>query len=380
MLSYKLLIIKNLPLCIIFRAFYIIAFLCQSILIFGQDSIVDLSGQYLREIPDSVYGNQELRWLILGNNELNELDNRVCALTNLTFLNLTNTNLKELPICINNLKNLSVLDLNENRFKQIPKVIYELNSLKYLNLNYNSLKHIDFSPPTFQNIISLSISNNKLKSLPTNLVSLKRLTYLDISNNKRLSFNDVSSIISNCKNLQRISISGLKIKKLDSSFNKLRLNGIDISNNPIKEKVFNILSYQTRLKSLNVSNCKLSSLPLSLDKLDSLEYLDLSKNRFTEIPAVVFEIKSLIHLSLSDNKIENLSSEIENLTNIEIINLNDNPLKTLPIEALKKLKHLKQISLIDTKISEEEQNRLKQLLPNCDLNFSKWTIIPEYLK
>jgi internalin A len=92
---------------------------------------VDLSGQHLSEVPDSVYQNSEITYLDLGSsdvtfypplsaladsnsNDILFLSERIGMLTNLIILILNTNQLTTLPNSITKLINLEVLDLSIN--------------------------------------------------------------------------------------------------------------------------------------------------------------------------------------------------------------------------------------------------------------------------
>lgn len=105
------------------------------------------------------------------------------------------------------------------------------------------------------------------------------------------------------------------------------------------------------LKSLDLSDLGLKSLPKSLNKLTALTYLDLRKNSFETVSPNIATMISLTNLDLSKNKIKNLPSWIGNLKNLDILNLSYNELTTLP-EEIKGLENLTQIDLWDNKFKK----------------------------
>ena len=107
---------------------------------------VDLSGQHLKEIPDSVYKNSDITYLDLGSsdvtfypplsalvdnnsNDISFLSEQICMLTNLKTLVLNTNKLTTLPNSITKLINLEVLDLSINKDLDI---VQQLDKLKHL--------------------------------------------------------------------------------------------------------------------------------------------------------------------------------------------------------------------------------------------------------
>lgn len=119
---------------------------CMSGQINDAEVKVDLSGQHLSEVPDSVYQNSEITYLDLGSsdvtfypplsaladsnsNDILFLSERIGMLTNLIILILNTNQLTTLPNSITKLINLEVLDLSINKDLDI---VQQLDKLKQL--------------------------------------------------------------------------------------------------------------------------------------------------------------------------------------------------------------------------------------------------------
>jgi len=72
----------------------------------------------------------------------------------------------------------------------------------------------------------------------------------------------------------------------------------------------------TDLKNLELSSCKLLSLPISLFKINTLEYLDLSNNELTQIPLELGSMPNLKRLITDGNRL-NESQKIKITSNDE---------------------------------------------------------------
>jgi Leucine-rich repeat (LRR) protein len=79
-----------------------------------------------------------------------------------------------------------------------------------------------------------------------------------------------------------------------------------------------------------------------IEKLSSLEKLQLSKNRISTLPPPLFSLSNLSFLDLSDNDISDLPKKIENLENLQELLLSKNQIYSLPSDllALSKLTNL----------------------------------------
>jgi Leucine-rich repeat (LRR) protein len=120
---------------------------------------VDLSGQRLKQVPDSVYQNSAITYLDLGSNgvtiypplsaiidtsksnSISYLSEQIGQLTNLKTLILNANKLTTLPYSITKLKNLEVLDLSLNNDLDIVQQLDKLKQLPKLRiLNIASVK------------------------------------------------------------------------------------------------------------------------------------------------------------------------------------------------------------------------------------------------
>ena len=118
---------------------------------------VDLSGQHLTEIPDSVFQNSEITYLDLGSNDVTFYP----PLSALTDSN--SNNISVLPEKIGNLTKLRTLVLNTNNLTSLPNSITKLINLEILDLSIN--KNLDIHKQLA-----------KLKELP----KLKMLKIVDV--------------------------------------------------------------------------------------------------------------------------------------------------------------------------------------------------------
>lgn len=117
---------------------------------------INLSGQHLKSIPDSIFHYKEITYLDLGSskvtfypplsalvdsntNEISDLPDKIGNLTNLRTLILNSNKLTTLPNDITKLTKLEVLDLSKNKDLEI---IQQLDKLKQLP-NLKVLKIVD---------------------------------------------------------------------------------------------------------------------------------------------------------------------------------------------------------------------------------------------
>jgi GTPase SAR1 family protein len=139
---------------------------------------LDLSGNGLSTLPESITQLQNLTALDLRGNRLSTLPESITQLQNLTALDLSNNQLSTLPESISRLQNLTALDLSNNQLSTLPESITQLQNLKELYLRDNELSMLPNSISQLQNLRRLDLSHNQLSTLPESIGQLQKLSYL----------------------------------------------------------------------------------------------------------------------------------------------------------------------------------------------------------
>lgn len=119
-----------------------------------------------------------------------------------------------------------------------------------------------------------------------------------------------------------------------------------------------------------IDNTKCSNIehiPSDIQKLNKLEELYLVMNNINTIPNSFNSLQRLRILDLSDNFGINLKNIYE-LSNLEELNLNGCNIDRLD-DRIIELKSLKKLGLENNPISDVEIDRLKKLLPFCEIYY-----------
>lgn len=124
------------------------------------------------------------------------------------------------------------------------------------------------------------------------------------------------------------------------------------------------------LQYLDLSKNKIKKLPEGIDTLKQLQFLILSKNLIAELPKQIGDLPNLKYLNVNQNELESLPAQLGKLEKLEVLDLWSNNLNEFP-EELKYMKSLKELDLRVILISDEQQERLKTLLPKTTIHFSK---------
>ncbi len=156
------------------------------------------------------------------------------------------------------------------------------------------------------------------------------------------------------------------IKKLNESirafYYEIRLLGR-------RKKLYKILKNK-QICILLLKGSKIRQLPSEIGQLSNLQELDLSYNKLPSLPAEIGQLSSLQTLNLSYNNLSSLPAEFGQLSNLQTLDLWNNNLSSLPVE-FGQLSNLQTLHLWNNNFSKAEKQKIKKLLPNCDIRFNQ---------
>jgi Leucine-rich repeat (LRR) protein/energy-coupling factor transporter ATP-binding protein EcfA2 len=258
----------------------------------------------------------------------------------LHFLYSHSNSLESLPRNIGDLKNLIFLDLSFNSFSIFPKEIGELTKLTWLGLEGNLLTSLPKEIGELKNLLTLYLANNKLTNLPANIGELEKLTMLDLRGNQLVGLpNEIGKL----ENLNYLYLGYNLLQSLIPEIGELKY-----------------------LYILDLSNNQLTSLLQEIGSFEYLYYLDLSNNQLTSLPNEIGELLYLSTLNLSGNQLTNFPKEIGEFVYLYSLDLSGNQLTSLPDE-IGKLQYLYSLNLTGNNISKTEIEKIRRLLPNCEI-------------
>ncbi|XP_067839312.1 leucine-rich repeat-containing protein 2 [Heptranchias perlo] len=217
--------------------------------------IFELQGIQWKELPDSLKDKTYLKEWHIKKTSIDIIPSFIVMFQDLIVLDLSRNWIKEIPTEIGNLTKLKELNVSFNKLTSIPLELGDCENLEKLNLSSNleltelpfelrdlqKLTHLDLSSNQFQtmpicvlrmsNLKSLDISSNKLKDLPQDLDRLSELQSLFLQKNK-LTY--LSKTLCRMTNLKMLVVSGDDIKKLPTSLTTdPNLKYIDLRENPL---------------------------------------------------------------------------------------------------------------------------------------------------
>jgi len=307
------------------------------------DDIGKVSGLYdlnlaynrIHSLPHSL-ASLALNDISLIGNQLQTLPTNLCAITSLTSLNLSNNFLDEWPSALRALERLKHLSASRNRFHEVD--LDGFNQLTHLNLSENPFTEFPRLSlhPRLEHIM---IREGAFTKLPDDLSALGTLNYLSLSDGLLEDLGDIGALGA----LTTLQISGCKLKTLPESIGKLS-NLIDLS---IKENA-------------------LSHLPKTLGYLISLKYLRSGNNQLKEIPTTVGELPVIEDIDLNNNLLTNLPQDFAKLRTLEEIRLDGNPLSSIP-KVLFEMTWLKKLILPAS--LKGNAAALQEALPSCKIDY-----------
>lgn len=281
--------------------------------------------------------------------------------TSIEKLDLSNNGIFEFPKGFEKLP-LVNLNISNNLIDSLPSEILKMKKIVTIDFSYNtgtvnsynyillaklsSLKKVSiqgafYLPNTIgllTQIESLNLAHGNFNTVPKELNNLSKIEALDISDCKQLQLDLLFDQISNWKILKTIHLGhfkmnripyninklyGLKkvsiwnscIEELPSSFTRLNLNTIEITNSKIinPEQVFKQVSKINSLKNITLKNITFGTSEWEA-KLYKLDTLIVKNSNLTELH---FKAKKIKYVDFSGNQV--LASELKELNSYTLI-------------------------------------------------------------
>eukprot|EP01083_Nonionella_stella_P101431 287534_1 len=255
-------------------------------------------------------------------------------------LNVAHNNLKDL-LSPENLdwhtawKELKTLNASYNQISVIPSEILQLECIRYYILHHNRITQMVSFGASSPNLIRIELQNNNLQSLPHGIGECVNLQHLNVSHNN-LSLLPAS--LSKCLNLQILEATNNNIcldsDSIESIFSRCtKLKELDLSNNRITS-ISSCLFYLPALHRLAFTQNKISCIRISDSNNNSqLADLYLGHNELVEFPFNALRLSSLKLLNLRANQLNQITKHIsECCVHLERLDISGNNLQTLPPE------------------------------------------------
>lgn len=327
---------------------------------------LDLSHNQLTRIHNEAFSDSDVTDLYLQYNSFT--NSSLIPLANLTSLshlnvshnNLTSINRKSFNMNHNiKLYQAAVIDLSYNRISEVSGSIFEkFWALRYLNMSHNSLRRLGFGAfGNLPTLLEMDLRNNRLTNVNSGAISgLISLKNLLLSNNLLDSMPTVSVALTDL-DLTNNSITQVPCSAFPMLNSLLRIN---LKNNSLESLSSDSFCNLLTLRFLDLSGNKFPNLDAvapSLQRLSSLQYLDLSDNRITAINSsnAMGSLPTLFDLNLAHNLVDHISPYAFNgLLQLLSLNLSANSLRTVPPNSLTGLVSLRTLDLSHNSIGRIE--------------------------
>ncbi|GAB3990058.1 hypothetical protein GCM10028807_16400 [Spirosoma daeguense] len=218
---------------------------------------LNLQGNKLTKIPESVRQNRRLESLWMGNNKLKELDVRTLRrMRSLNDLNLYNAELTTIPKTIKRLKHVKVLDLYYNKLTVLPPQLGRMKRLEQLAVAHNDLKELPTSLSKLRRLQVLYAHHNRLSQLPTSFQRLQQLRVLDLGYNW---YTVVPNVLSSLPSLDELSLNNNNLQEFPSVVLSIKnLRKLYIGSNPLFGREAMNSPYASQIKQLEANQTQVT--------------------------------------------------------------------------------------------------------------------------
>jgi hypothetical protein len=188
----------------------------------------------------------------------------------------------------------------------------------------------------------LDLSGQDLDAIPQELAELSGIARLRIRDNR---LGDVGSEIRAIAHVPWVDMGRAGIRSLTEDVGALQgLHSWWLSDNALTA-LPDAMVQLAALRYLNLDRNQLAALPENIGSLQGLRWLRLNRNRLTSLPDSITELPALERLYLAYNQISVLPDDIGRLRTLDTLVLTGNP------------------------IAPEELERVRAVLPDCDVIF-----------
>ncbi|RXH97885.1 hypothetical protein DVH24_010210 [Malus domestica] len=286
----------------------------------GNIQYLNLEGSGIKELPESVWCNENISYLNLRQCEdLKKLPSSRCKLKNLDLHRCSK--FENFPEILEPMEHLKSLSLSQTAVTELPSSICKLKNLEKLDLcSCSKFENFPEILEPMEHLKSLSLIQTPVRELPSSICKLKYLESLYLTNCYR--FSKFPEILKPMEHLVSLCLEETAVEMLPSSIGNLNgLQDLNLSRCYLLKDVPTSIYSLTNLKRLNFNDCRrLEKLPSCSVGFFSLEELDLSNSGILEIPASIKQASRLSILDLINCKWLQSIPELPVLCNVKASN------------------------------------------------------------
>lgn len=149
-----------------------------------------------------------------------------------------------------------------------------------------------------------------------------------------------------------------------------------LRNNQITEFPKELFQLEKVLRTLDLSNNKIPSLPATIGNFANLKNFAASHNKLAAVPEEVGQLKKLESLNLSTNFLTSVPSTLCNLTNLRTVILSSNHLTQIP-SCFTSVRHLELLDLSHNRITEVPDHVSEITVTEINLNQNQIAVLSE---
>ncbi|MDB5268516.1 MAG: cytoplasmic rane protein [Hymenobacter sp.] len=199
---------------------------------------------------------------------------------------------------------------------------------------------------------SLDLSDKGLKGLPTEVEQLSNLAEIDISSNPTLDLVQAFEVLGKLKNLKTLWLTDSKISDVPVQIAALKgLEELWLDDNNFSV-VPNSVRLLKNLKYVSFFNNNISKLNLRKGDFPNLNQINLCYNKFNIFPTELSMLPQLKRIVIWGDSMTIVPKSIKKLRNIEEINMEINYVSSFP-KSISKLKHLKNLTAQQNNLTEQ---------------------------
>jgi Leucine-rich repeat (LRR) protein len=295
---------------------------------------------FARTLPPEISRLSQLKHLICYSHT--GIEDALFSITSLETLELTKpstkSHLEEIPSSVGNLVNLVSLKASLLGLKNVHEAIGSLEALQSLDLSLNKLVHIPDSVGNLAELQLLELWGNCITVVPNSIGRLRKLEKLSIEG----SFDQLPESLGDLAGLREIVIISTQLADVPQHLCSLvELQRLKC-NAPIKI-LSSRLSMLQKLKTLEIQEALLESLPIDVFTMSWLQTLRVVKTPLKLIPDEISGMTNLEYLDLRGTQITSLPRSMLLLKNLRYLNVSLTQIDSLP-EWLSDMKSLSKIA------------------------------------
>jgi Leucine-rich repeat (LRR) protein len=227
------------------------------------------------------------------------------------------------------------LVLAQNKFRAFPLQILTLKHLQSLDLAGNAIQYLSGDMckllASLKQLTVLNLSNNQLTTVHENIGLLDGLYSLTLGGQGSKSRKLPDTLFS-MEKLRSLDLHGFVIETLPESITKMvSLEFLSLVNNSLVDVASMANGSFPKLRAILLKENRIRTLPWAGLEVPQLHLLDISSNQLSgRLSDTLCHLDSTIELIVSDNQIESVPPAIVQLTSLRSLDLSRNNINQLP--------------------------------------------------